>query len=82
MSDICGEYGISDAKFQIWKKKYSGLGVSEPRELRPLREENGQLKRLVADLSLDRHIRQEIVQKSCKAPTGASSGSGRKRCSR
>jgi putative transposase len=61
--EICREYGISDATFYIWKKKYAGLGLSELRELRQLREENGKLKRLVADLSLDRHILQEIVQK-------------------
>ena len=47
----------------IWKKKYTGLALSELRELRQLREENGKLKRLVADLSLDRHILQEIVAK-------------------
>ena len=63
VSEICREHGISDATFYIWKKKYSGLGLSELRELRQLREENGKLKRLVADLSLDRHILQEIVQK-------------------
>ena len=63
VSDICREFGISDATFYIWKKKYSGLALSELRELRQLREENGKLKRLVADLSLDRHILQEIVQK-------------------
>jgi putative transposase len=61
--EICREHGISDATFYIWKKKYAGLGLSELRELRQLREENGKLKRLVADLSLDRHILQEIVQK-------------------
>jgi putative transposase len=63
VNEICREHGISDATFYIWKKKYSGLGLSELRELRQLREENGKLKRLVADLSLDRHILQEIVQK-------------------
>jgi putative transposase len=47
----------------VWKKKYAGLGLSELRELRQLREENGKLKRLVADLSLDRHVLQEIVAK-------------------
>jgi putative transposase len=44
-------------------KKYAGLGLSELRELRRLRQKNGKLKPLVADLSLDRHILQEIVQK-------------------
>jgi putative transposase len=52
-----------EAACHIWKKRYSGLGLSELRELRQLREENAKLKRLVADLSLDRHILQEIVQK-------------------
>ena len=63
ISDICREHGISEATYYLWKKKYSGLGLSELRELRQLREENAKLKRLVADLSLDRHILQEIVQK-------------------
>lgn len=47
----------------MWKRKYTGLGLSEWREPRQLREENTKLKRLVADLSLDRHILQEIVRK-------------------
>ncbi len=63
VSEICREHGISEATFYIWKKKYAGLGLSELRELRQLRDENAKLKRLVADLSLDRHILQEIVQK-------------------
>jgi putative transposase len=61
--DVCRKHGISQQSFYLWKKKYSGLGLSELRELRQLREENNKLKRLVADLSLDRHILQEIVQK-------------------
>src|ERR1700758_1048800 len=68
VKEICREHGISDATFYIWKKKYAGLGLSELRELRQLREENGKLKRLVADLSLDRHILQEIVQKKAVKP--------------
>ena len=60
---ICREFGIGDATFYIWRKKYSGLGLSEVRELRQVPEENGKLKRLVAVLALDRHILQEIVQK-------------------
>ena len=63
VSDIRRKYGSSEASFCIWKRKYSCLGLSELRELRQLREENGKLKRLGADLSLDRHILQAIVQK-------------------
>ena len=61
--DVCRKHGISQQTFYLWKKKYAGLGLSELRELRQLREENSKLKRLVADLSLDRHILQEIVAK-------------------
>jgi putative transposase len=48
VADICREHGISEATFYVWKKKYAGLALSELRELRQLREENGKLKRLVA----------------------------------
>ena len=61
--EICRKHGISQQSFYLWKKKYAGLGLNELRELRQLREENNKLKRLVADLSLDRHILQEIVAK-------------------
>ncbi len=60
---ICRKHGISQQTFYLWKKKYAGLGLNELRELRQLRGENAKLKRLVADLSLDRHILQEIVAK-------------------
>jgi len=49
VADICREHGVSEATYYVWKKKYSGLGLSELRELRQLREENAKLKRLVAD---------------------------------
>ena len=55
--------GISQATYCAWKKQYAGLGAVELRELRQLREENGRLERLVADLSLDRQILQEVVSK-------------------
>jgi len=54
---------ISQATFYTWKKQYAGLGINDLRELRQLRDENSRLKRLVADLSLDRQILQEIVSK-------------------
>jgi putative transposase len=61
--DICRKLGVSQASFYTWKKQYAGMGVQELREMRQLREENSRLKRLVADLSLDRQILQEIVTK-------------------
>jgi len=63
VGDVCRKVGISEATCYLWKRQYSGVGVSELRELRQLREENGRLKRLVADLSMDRQISQEIVSK-------------------
>jgi putative transposase len=63
VADICRKVGISQATYYLWKRQYAGLGVSELRELRQLREENGRLKRLVTNLSVDRQILQEIVSK-------------------
>lgn len=63
VGEICRELGVSEPTFYRWKRKYAGLGVSELRELRQLREENGKLKRLVADLTLDKHILQESLRK-------------------
>jgi putative transposase len=58
--EVCRKHGISQQTFYLWKKQYAGMGLQE---LRQLRDENAKLKRLVADLSLDRHILQEIVAK-------------------
>jgi len=55
--------GISEATFYNWKKKYGGLVVSELRRLKQLEEENARLKRMVADLSLDKQMLQEVIQK-------------------
>jgi len=63
VEDVCRHMGCSQASFYIWKKRYGGMGVSELRELRQLRDENARLKRLVADLTLDKHILGEIVRK-------------------
>lgn len=63
VSEICRKLGIAEATFYNWKKKYGGLGVSELRRLKQLEEENRRLKQLVADLSLDKHMLQDVVQK-------------------
>lgn len=63
VSEICRELGVSAQAFYSWKRRYAGLGLNELRELRQLREENRKLKSLVADLSLDRHILQEVLSK-------------------
>lgn len=56
VGEICREMGISQQAFYSGKRRYAGLGLSELRELRQLREENRKLKTLVADLTLDKHI--------------------------
>ena len=63
VGDLCRQLGVSDATFYVWKKKYAHLGVSELRRLRQLEEENSRLKRLVADLSLDKHMLSEALRK-------------------
>ena len=64
VADVCRQLGISEATFYVWKKHFGHMGVAEVRELRQLREENSKLKRLVADLTLDKHILTEIVRKT------------------
>src|SRR5919112_313676 len=80
VSDICREMGVSAQAFYSWKRRYAGVGVSELRELRQLRDENRQLKTLVADLTLDEHILQEVLSKkseACSAPrTGSQDAQG------
>ena len=63
VGEVCRKLGISAATFYRWKKQFGGLGVAELRELRQLREENRKLKQLVADLSLDNHMLQEVGAK-------------------
>jgi putative transposase len=63
VSEICREMGVSAQAFYSWKRKYAGLGISDLRELRQLREENRKLKTLVANLTLDKHILQEVLSK-------------------
>ncbi len=63
IDEICRKMGISDATFYKWRQKYSGLGPSELRKLKQLEEENSKLKRIVADLSLDKAMLQDVLSK-------------------
>lgn len=63
VEEVCRKMGISDATFYKWKKKYAGLGPSELRRLKQLEEENAKLKRLVADLSLDKAMLQDVLKR-------------------
>ena len=63
VADVCRQMGISEATYYVWKNRYANMGLLEVRELRQLRDENTRLKRLVADLTLDRHILQEVIKK-------------------
>ncbi|KVR40753.1 Hin recombinase [Burkholderia multivorans] len=63
VAEICRKRGISEATFYSWKKKFGGLGPSELRRLRQLEEENAKLKRLVADLSVDEAMLQDVLAK-------------------
>ena len=63
VGDLCRQVGVSEQTFYRWKKEYGGMLPSEARELKQLRDENTKLKRLVADLSLDKVMLQDVIQK-------------------
>jgi putative transposase len=63
VAEVCRKAGISQATYFNWKKKYAGLLPTEMRRLRELEEENGRLKEIVADLTLDREMLQDIVRR-------------------
>jgi putative transposase len=60
---VCAAHNISAATYHAWKRKYGGMDVSEARRLRALEEENGRLKRIIADLSVQNHILKEVNAK-------------------
>ena len=62
--DICRRHGISEQTFYRWKAKFGGLGVSDARRLKQLETENAKLKRVVADLTLDREALKELLAKN------------------
>jgi putative transposase len=61
--EVIRKMGITEQTYYRWKKKYGGLGLSEVRRLKQLEEENRKLKQMVADLSLDKHMLQEVLSK-------------------
>jgi putative transposase len=63
VDEVCRKMGICQATYYQWRKKYGGLGIAELRRLRQLEEENKKLKQLVADLSLDKAMLQDVLKK-------------------
>ena len=63
VADLCRKAGISQATYFNWKKKYDGLLPTEMRRLKQLEDENAKLKKLVADLSLDREMLQDVIRR-------------------
>jgi len=63
VEEVFRKMGISEATFYNWKKKYGGLGVPELQRLRQLEEENFKLKQIIADLSLDKQMLQDVLKK-------------------
>ena len=63
IAELCRQHGIAEQSYYRWKKLYGNMEPSEARELRQLREENAKLKRIVADLSLDKAMLQDVLQK-------------------
>ena len=63
IEEICRKMGVSEATFYRWKKQFVGMGVPEIRRLKQLEDENGKLKKLVADLTLDRVMLQDVLKR-------------------
>ena len=63
-AEVSREYGVSQYTIYAWKAKYGGMEVSEAQEVKQLREENARLKRLVADLTLDKDALQSVIRKN------------------
>jgi putative transposase len=68
VADIIRQVGISEQTFYRWKKQYAGLQSDQVKELRQLQEENARLKKLVAELSLDKAILQDVATKKWGGP--------------
>tara|TARA_R110001606_G_scaffold79257_1_gene183097 strand:+ start:11727 stop:12221 length:495 start_codon:yes stop_codon:yes gene_type:complete len=77
VAEICRKAGISQATYFNWKKKYAGLMPSEMKRLRELEEENSRLKRIVADLTLDREMLQDVIKRKLLGLIASASWSAR-----
>ena len=64
ISEVTRKLGISEVTFYNWKKKYGGMAVTELRRLKQLEDENARLKKIVADLSLDKEMLQDVLKKN------------------
>jgi len=64
VEDVARDQGVSKHTIYAWKSKYGGMEVSEAQEVKQLREENSRLKKLVADLSLDKDMLQSVIRKN------------------
>jgi putative transposase len=67
VAEISRKLGVTQQTFSRWKRKFAGMGVAELRRLRVLEDENRKLKQLVADLTLDKHMLQEVISKNSHA---------------
>ena len=63
VAEVCRKMGVSEATFFRWKKQFAGMGVAEIRRLKQLEDENAKLKRLVADLTLDKTMPQDVLRR-------------------
>jgi putative transposase len=80
IAEICRKLGVSEQTFYRWKKKFGSMGVAEVRRLKQLEDENAKLKRLVADLSLDRAILQDVLRKKSDSRPAPRAGRVRAGC--
>ena len=64
VAEVTRKMGISDVTFYNWRKKYGGVGITEIRRLRQLEDENSRLKQIVADLTLDKQMLQDVLKKN------------------
>ena len=60
--EVCRKLGVTEQTFYRWRRQFAGMGIAELRRLRQLEDENRRLKQLVADLTLDKHMLQEVIR--------------------